>query len=47
MEEMRNTFKLLVGKAKGRLGRRMRRWEDNIKRDYRGRECEGVAFYWM
>jgi hypothetical protein len=33
MEEMRNTYRTLVGKLEGKrpLGRPRRRWEDNIK----------------
>jgi hypothetical protein len=38
MEESRNAYKILVGKPEGkrRLGRRRRRWEDNIKMDVKG-----------
>jgi hypothetical protein len=37
MGEMRNAYKILVGKpeGKGTLGRHRRRWEDNIKMDLR------------
>jgi hypothetical protein len=35
MREMRNEYKILVGKPEGErpLGRSRRRWEDNIKMD--------------
>jgi hypothetical protein len=35
MIEMRNAYKVLVGKPEGKrpLGRTVRRWEDNIKMD--------------
>ena len=35
MEEGRSAFKILTGKPKGKrpLGRRRRRWEDNIRMD--------------
>jgi hypothetical protein len=35
--DMRNAFKILVGKPEGRLAfrRPMRRWEDNIRMDLR------------
>jgi hypothetical protein len=35
--EMRNLYKVLVGKPKGKgpLGRSRRRWEDNISTDLR------------
>jgi hypothetical protein len=35
MGENRNVYRLLVGKPRGRrpLGRRRRRWVDNIRRD--------------
>jgi hypothetical protein len=37
MGEMRNVYKISVGKPRGRrpLGRPKRRWEDNIKTDLR------------
>jgi hypothetical protein len=37
MREMRNTYKILVGKPEGKrpLGRPRRRWEDNIRMDLR------------
>jgi hypothetical protein len=45
--EMRNTYKILVGKSEGRkpLGRPTRRWEDNIKMDLREIGWESVN--WM
>jgi hypothetical protein len=44
MKEMRNAYKILVGKPEGKrpLGRRRRRWVDNIKMDLRVIECNGV-----
>jgi hypothetical protein len=44
MEEMRNTYKILVGKPEGKrpLGGPRRRWYSNIKMDHREREWEGV-----
>jgi hypothetical protein len=37
MGEVRGAYNILVGRPKGRrpLGRRRRRWEDNIKMDLR------------
>ena len=37
MGERKSTFRVLMGKPEGRrpLGRRRRRWEDNIKMDFR------------
>jgi hypothetical protein len=37
MEEMKNAYKVLVGKLEGKrpLGRHRRRWEDNIGMDRR------------
>jgi hypothetical protein len=37
MGEMRNAYKVLVGELEGKrpLGRPRRRWEDNIKMDFR------------
>jgi len=37
MGEMRSLYKILVGKPEGKrpLGRRKRRWEDNIRMDLR------------
>jgi hypothetical protein len=37
MGEMRNVYKILVGKPEGKrpLGRTNRRWEDNIRIDLR------------
>jgi hypothetical protein len=44
MEEMRNTYNILVGKAGGKipLGRPTLRWEDNIRMDLREIGWEGV-----
>jgi hypothetical protein len=43
MEEMRNTYKILVGKPEGKslLRKPMCRWE-NIKMDLRGKGWEGT-----
>jgi hypothetical protein len=40
--EMRCAYRILVGKQKGKrpLGRPSRRWEDNIKIDFRVRRVE-------
>jgi hypothetical protein len=37
MEEKRNAYRIVVGKPEGSrpLGRPRRRWEDNIKTDFR------------
>jgi hypothetical protein len=37
MREMRNVYRILMGKPEGKrpLGRPRRRWEDNIKMDHR------------
>jgi hypothetical protein len=45
MGEMRNAYKVLVGKpeGKGPLGRPRRRWTD-IKMDLREVRCEGVGW---
>jgi hypothetical protein len=42
--EMTNVYKILVGKPEGRrpLGRRRRRWKDNIKLDLKAKGCEGA-----
>jgi len=44
MEEMRNTYKILVGKREGKrsLGRPSRRWKDNIRMCLKGVRCEDV-----
>jgi hypothetical protein len=44
MGEMRNTQQIFVGKTEGKrpLGRRWRRWDDNIKMDVRETGSEGV-----
>jgi hypothetical protein len=41
---MRNAYKILIGKPEGKrpLGRRMHRWEDNIKMDLRETRLECV-----
>jgi len=42
--EMRNVYKILVGKSEGKrpLGRPRHRWEDNIRMDLREIRWEGV-----
>jgi hypothetical protein len=46
-KELRNAYKILVGKPAGKrpLGRRRRRWEDNIRIDLREIRWEVVV--WM
>jgi hypothetical protein len=42
--ERRNAYRILVGKPEGKrpLGRRRRRWLDNIKMDIRGLRWSGM-----
>ena len=42
--ESRCIYRVLVGKPEGKrqLGRRRRRWEDNIKMDLQEVECRGL-----
>jgi hypothetical protein len=44
MEETRNAYRILVGKPEGKrpLGRRRRRWVDNIKLDLREIEWDDM-----
>jgi hypothetical protein len=44
MEEMRNAYRILVGRPKRKrpLGRSRRRWEDNIRMNLRVIGWEGV-----
>jgi hypothetical protein len=44
MHEMRNAYQIVVVKSKGKrpLGRRMCRWEDNIKMDLREIAWDGM-----
>jgi hypothetical protein len=44
MTEKRNAYRILVGKAEGKrpLGRRRRRWLDNIKMDLRDIGWDGM-----
>jgi len=44
MVERRDVFRVLVGKPNGKRphGTPRRRWEDNIKMDYRKVECGGM-----
>jgi hypothetical protein len=46
MRKMRNAYKILLGKFKGKrpLGRRRRRWEDDIGMDPRGLRWEGMGW---
>jgi hypothetical protein len=43
--EMRNAYKMLVGKFEGKraIGRPGRRWENNIRMDLDGSRRDGVA----
>jgi hypothetical protein len=43
MGEGRGVYRVLVGRPEGKrpLGRPRRRWEDNIKLDFREREIDG------
>jgi hypothetical protein len=43
MEEMRNTYKILVGKTEGNrlIGRSRHRWEDNIRMNVREKGWDG------
>jgi hypothetical protein len=45
MWKKRVVYRVLVGRLEGKrqLGRSRRRWEDNIKMDLQGVECEGDA----
>jgi hypothetical protein len=47
MGEKRNAYRILVGKPEGRkpLGRRRRRWMDNIKMDLREIGWDGVDWF--
>ena len=42
MEQLRNAYRVLVGKPESNrpLGRPRRRWEDNIKMDFREVDCD-------
>jgi hypothetical protein len=44
MGEGRGVYRVLVGRPEGKrpLGRRRRRWEDNIKMDLREKEIDGA-----
>jgi hypothetical protein len=44
MGESRRVYSVLVGKPEGKrpLGRRRRRWQDKIKMDLQGVECEAM-----
>jgi hypothetical protein len=46
MEEIRNAYKIFVGKPEGKrlLGRPRRRWEDNIKVDIWEMGLKGVVW---
>jgi hypothetical protein len=49
MEEIRNAYKILVGKPEGSrsLGRPRRRWEDNIKIELSEIVWEGVVWVYL
>jgi hypothetical protein len=44
MDEMRNAYKVLIGKLEGKisLGRSRSRWDSNTKIDLKGGRCKGV-----
>jgi hypothetical protein len=44
--EMRNSYKILVGKVQGKstMRRPRRKWEENIEMDYRARRREGMEW---
>ena len=46
MGERRGIYRILVGKPEGKrpIGRRRRRWEDNIKIDLQEVECGGMEY---
>jgi hypothetical protein len=46
MEERRDVYRVLVGRPEGKrpLGRPRRRWEDNIKMDFRDIGIDGVSW---
>jgi hypothetical protein len=48
MADMRNAYKILIGKHEGKrpLGRSRRRWEDNIVKDRREMGWD-VPVYWI
>ena len=41
MKESRNAYRTLVGRCEGKrpLGRLRRRWEDNVKMDFKEGDC--------
>jgi hypothetical protein len=49
MGEMRNAYKILVGKPEGKrpLGRSRHRWEGNIRMDLREVMWEGVDWMYL
>jgi hypothetical protein len=49
MEEVRGVYRVLVGRPEGKrpLGRRRRRWEDNIKTDFREIGIDGANWIWL
>jgi hypothetical protein len=49
MGEGRGVYRVLVGKPEGKrpLGRPGRRWEDNIKRDFRETGIDGANWIWL
>jgi hypothetical protein len=48
-KEMRNAYKILVEdpKAKGTLGKSTRRWDDNIKMDFKQGVRVWTGFVWL
>jgi hypothetical protein len=44
MFEMRNAYKILIGGSEGKisLGRPRRKWEDNIKMNFKEAGCEAL-----
>jgi hypothetical protein len=50
MGKKRNAYRILVGKPEGKrpLGRKRRRWADNIKMDLRDIECDvWIRLIWL
>jgi hypothetical protein len=49
MGEGRDVYRVLVGRSEGKrpLGRPRRRWEDNIKMDFREMRIDGANWIWL
>jgi hypothetical protein len=49
MREGRGVYRVLVGRPEGKraLGRPRRRWEDNIKMDFREIGIKGANWIWL